>query len=121
MLRHYGLDLLDWHRGLLSSRRLAVLLRHLPKDSAVTRELHGEAAEWSVSDYLLATAVDQLAEANWMFATVNQDEDTEPLDYPVPVRRPGDADTDGEDADATETGEAGRELPDGAALHRFFA
>ncbi|MFD3789066.1 hypothetical protein [Streptomyces cyaneofuscatus] len=89
MLRHYGLDLLDWHRGQLSSRRLAVLLRYLPQDSAVARELHGEAAEWSVSDYLLAMAVDQLTEANWMFATVNQDEDAEPLEYPVPVPRPG--------------------------------
>ncbi|GGR74850.1 hypothetical protein GCM10010284_04510 [Streptomyces rubiginosohelvolus] len=66
-----------------------MLLRHLPRDSAVARELHGEAAEWSVSDYLLATAVDQLAEANWMFATVNQDEDAEALEYPVPVSRPG--------------------------------
>ncbi|MEU8561527.1 hypothetical protein AB0C45_08545 [Streptomyces cyaneofuscatus] len=89
MLRHYGLDLLDWHRGELSSRRLSVLLRHLPRDSAVARELHGETAEWSVSDYLLAAAVDQLAEANWMFATVNQDEDAEPLEYPAPVSRPG--------------------------------
>lgn len=66
-----------------------MLLKHLPRDSAVARELHGEAAEWSVSDYLLATAVDQLAEANWMFATVNQDEDAEALEYPVPVSRPG--------------------------------
>ncbi len=66
-----------------------MLLKHLPRDSAVARELHGEAAEWSVSDYLLATAVDQLAESNWMFATVNQDEDSERLDYPTPVPRPG--------------------------------
>ncbi|MGX1883546.1 hypothetical protein [Streptomyces sp. NPDC055287] len=89
LLRHYGLDLLDWYRGSLTSRRLSVLLKHLPRDSAVARELHGEAAEWSVSDYLLATAVDQLAEANWMFATVNQDEDSERLDFPTPVPRPG--------------------------------
>ncbi|GAA1521693.1 hypothetical protein GCM10009730_31820 [Streptomyces albidochromogenes] len=89
LLRHYGLDLLDWYRGGLTSRRLSVLLKHLPRDSAVARELHGEAAEWSVSDYLLATAVDQLAESNWMFATVNQDEESEWLDYPTPVPRPG--------------------------------
>ncbi|WP_093799562.1 hypothetical protein [Streptomyces sp. Wb2n-11] len=73
----------------MTSRRLSVLLKHLPRDSAVARELHGEAAEWSVSDYLLATTVDQLAEANWMFATVNQDEDAERLDFPAPVPRPG--------------------------------
>ncbi|MEV4035107.1 hypothetical protein [Streptomyces umbrinus] len=90
MLRHYGVDLLDWHRGLLSSRRLSVLLQHLPRDSATARELHGESADWSVTDYLLASVVDQLAEANWMFATVNRDEDSEPLEFPEAVPRPGD-------------------------------
>lgn len=34
--------------------------------------------------------VDHLAVANWMFATVNRDEDTEPAPYPDPVPRPGD-------------------------------
>lgn len=90
LLRHYGIDLLDWHRGHLSSRRLATLVRYLPRDSALHREVQGEAAEWSMTDYLLAHAVDQLAEANWMFAMVNRDEDAEPLEYPTPVRRPGD-------------------------------
>jgi hypothetical protein len=89
LLRHYGVDLLDWHRGRLSSRRLAVLVKHLPRDSATLDGLHGEAAQWSVTDYLLASAVDQLAEANWMFATVNRDEDSDPLEYPKPVPRPG--------------------------------
>lgn len=89
LLRHYGVDLLDWHRGRLSSRRLAVLVRHLPRDSVTLRELHGEAADWSVTDHLLASVVDQLAEANWMFATVNQDEHAESLEYPKPVPRPG--------------------------------
>ncbi|MEU9405952.1 hypothetical protein AB0E08_09620 [Streptomyces sp. NPDC048281] len=82
------MDLLDWHRGRLSARRLAVLVSHLPRDSATQRELHGEAADWSVTDHLLAAVVDQLAEANWMFATVNRDEDAEPLEYPKPVPRP---------------------------------
>ncbi|MEU1025565.1 hypothetical protein ABZ366_26510, partial [Streptomyces sp. NPDC005904] len=92
MLRHYGLDLLDWHRGRLSSRRLALLIRHLPRDSAVARDTEGEAAEWAVGDYLLAHVVDQLADANWMFATVNRDEDADPLEPPKPVPRPGTAD-----------------------------
>ncbi|MEU6990654.1 hypothetical protein ABZ953_08365 [Streptomyces sp. NPDC046465] len=83
------MDLLDWHRGRLSSRRLAVLIRHLPRDGAVARETEGEAAEWSVTDYLLAHVVDQLADANWMFAAVNQDEDADPLDPPKPLPRPG--------------------------------
>ncbi|MFE1308560.1 hypothetical protein [Streptomyces sp. NPDC058755] len=88
LLRHYGVDLLDWHRGRLTSRRVAVLVRHLPRDSALLRELHGEAAEWTTTDHLLAAAVDQLAEANWMFAMVNRDEDSEPPEYPQPVPRP---------------------------------
>ncbi|WP_457032608.1 hypothetical protein [Kitasatospora sp. P5_F3] len=85
------MDLLDWHRDRLSSRRLAVLIKHLPRDSALTRELHGDAADWSTTDYLLANVVDHLAVANWMFATINRDEEAEPLDPPEPVTRPGGA------------------------------
>ncbi|MEV5444978.1 hypothetical protein AB0N23_20930 [Streptomyces sp. NPDC052644] len=99
------MDLLDWHRGRLSSRRLAVLVRHLPRDSALAREVHGEAADWTATDYLLATAVDQLAEANWMFATVHQDEDAEPLEYPTPVPRPSAPSESGD-------GEGGNEADD---------
>ncbi|MET9429874.1 MULTISPECIES: hypothetical protein [unclassified Streptomyces] len=113
------MDLLDWHRGRLSSRRLAVLVRHMPRDSALARAVHGEAAEWGVSDYLLAAAVDHLAESNWMFATVNQDEDAEALEYPKPVPRPaGDGDADTEESNPPETAASG---PDPVALARFFA
>ncbi|XMN07092.1 hypothetical protein ACK8N7_14075 [Streptomyces griseobrunneus] len=66
-----------------------MLVKHMPRDSAVAQELHGEASEWTVSDYLLAAAVDHLAAANWMFASVNTDEDAEPPEAPVPVPRPG--------------------------------
>ncbi len=83
------MDLLDWHRGRLTSRRLAVLVKHMPRDSAVSRELDGDGAEWTVTDYLLAAAVDHLAAANWMFASVNTDEDADPPEMPVPVPRPG--------------------------------
>jgi hypothetical protein len=51
--------------------------------------VHGEAADWGVTEHLLAAVVDQLAVANWMFATVNRDEDAEPLPYPEPLARPG--------------------------------
>ncbi|MEV0494783.1 hypothetical protein [Streptomyces atratus] len=87
LLRHYGVDLLDWHRGRLSSRRLALLVQHMPRDSALARELHGEAAEWTVVEHLLAHVVDQLREAKCMFALVNRDEDTDaPEPCPVPAR-----------------------------------
>ncbi|MFJ3581654.1 hypothetical protein ACIPPS_05335 [Streptomyces sp. NPDC090127] len=84
------MDLLDWHRDRLSARRLAVLIKHMPRDSALLSETDGEAAEWSTTDYLLAAVVDHLAVANWMFSSVNSAEDSEPLDPPRPVPRPGD-------------------------------
>ncbi|WP_432095166.1 hypothetical protein [Streptomyces sp. bgisy100] len=117
------MDLLDWHRGRLSSRRLAVLLAHLPRDGAVARELHDEAAEWSVTDHLLATVADQLAVSNWMFATVNRDEDADPLEYPDPIPRPGATGTEATDEDRS--GEAGpvssSPVPDRTELMRFFS
>ncbi|MFJ5225800.1 hypothetical protein [Streptomyces sp. NPDC088400] len=111
------MDLLDWHRGRLSSRRLSVLVQHLPRDSALARELHGEAADWSVTDYLLAHAVDQLQEANWMFATVNRDEDADTLDYPLPIPRPGQTPGQPEDPTASDTAER----PSVEELSTFFA
>ncbi|MFI6467684.1 hypothetical protein [Streptomyces sp. NPDC050528] len=116
------MDLLDWHRGRLSSRRLAVLVKHLPRDSATLDGLHGEAAQWSVTDYLLASAVDQLAEANWMFATVNRDEDADPLEYPKPVPRPethNSSPAHGTSAPPPDT--ATEDNPSPAELARFFA
>lgn len=113
------MDLLDWHRGRLSSRRLSVLVKHLPRDSATLRELHGEAAEWTVTDHLLAAAVDQLAEANWMFATVNRDEEAEPLDYPEPVPRPGSRQESGTPDPAPSTEDVRNPSP--AELAQFFA
>ncbi|PWS42571.1 hypothetical protein DKT74_21415 [Streptomyces sp. ZEA17I] len=112
------MDLLDWHRGRLTSRRLAVLVKHMPRDSAVSRELDGDGAEWTVSDYLLAAAVDHLAAANWMFASVNTDEDSEPPEAPVPVPRPGDG-AEAREAPDEEPGPA--QAPSRTELLRFFA
>ncbi|MGP2441683.1 hypothetical protein [Streptomyces sp. JW3] len=91
------MDLLDWHRGRLSSRRLAILIKHLPRDSATIRETDGEAADWSVTDYLLAAAVDHLAAANWMFSVVNGDGESDQPEPPVPVPRPGSGENNTED------------------------
>ncbi|MEV7137078.1 hypothetical protein [Streptomyces tauricus] len=97
-----------------------MLVQHLPRDSALIRALHGEAADWSVTDYLLAAVVDQLAEANWMFATVNRDEDSEPLEFPEAVPRPG-AEPDAEpDAESAERTGARSGAPTAEELTRFF-
>ncbi|AXI78056.1 hypothetical protein [Peterkaempfera bronchialis] len=119
------MDLLDWHRGRLSSRRLAVLVKHLPRESAITRELQGEGADWTVGDYLLAAAVDHLAAANWMFACVNTAEDSEPPEPPAPVPRPGDppeqeADEANEGEQAGDLATASADRPSAAELVRFF-
>ncbi|MEW2621232.1 hypothetical protein [Streptomyces sp. NPDC048106] len=100
------MDLLDWHRDRLSARRLSVLVKHLPRDSALNRELHGEAADWSVTDHLLAAAVDHLAAANWMFACVNSGEGDEP-EAPVPVPRPEYRDAEEDTESRAEEGERG--------------
>ncbi|MEX1655337.1 DUF5361 domain-containing protein [Streptomyces pseudovenezuelae] len=67
---------------------MRVLVEHLPSDSSFARAVHGEQADWTVTDHLLAAVVDHLAVANWMFATVHRDEDTEPAEYPEAVPRP---------------------------------
>ncbi|MFJ5828768.1 hypothetical protein [Streptomyces sp. NPDC093089] len=62
--------------------------------------------------------------SNWMFACVNQGEDSDPPEAPTPVPRPGDSakDEDGEQADqegrspSTEEGEA----VSPQAIARFF-
>ncbi|MFJ8490875.1 hypothetical protein ACIRBZ_21350 [Streptomyces sp. NPDC094038] len=123
MLRYYGTDLLDWHRETLTARRLALLIKHLPRESALNRELHGEAAEWSVSDHLLAAVVDHLAAANWMFASVNSEEGDQP-EPPAPVPRP--SYDDAEPPSAEEPPEpaaapsASDSAPSAVQLARFF-
>ncbi|MFI9381467.1 hypothetical protein [Kutzneria sp. NPDC052558] len=81
------MDLLDHYRGTLSARRLRVLVQHLPADSNLVRALHGEQAGWGLTDHLLATVVDQLAVANWLFVCANNDGDRP--DPPTPLPRPG--------------------------------
>lgn len=122
------MDLLDWHRGELSSRRLAILIKHLPRDSATIRDTDGEAAEWGVTDYLLAAVVDHLAAANWMFSVVNGDGESDPPEQPVPVPRPGDADEGGERSEgrpveetpSSATGTAPTAGPSPTELAHFF-
>lgn len=117
------MDLLDWHRGRLSSRRLSVLVRHLPRDSAVNRELHGEITEWSTAEHLLAAITDHLATANWMTVVMNSEEGSDPPDYPEPIPRPGTptTTTDAEDDPASGAVPSPTELPTNGDLLRFFS
>ncbi|GGR23191.1 hypothetical protein [Streptomyces netropsis] len=115
------MDLLDWHRGSLSTRRLSVLVKHMPRDSAVNRDLHGEAVEWDSSTHLLAAAVDHLAVANWMTTTLNSGEDSEPPDYPEAVPRPGFPDFEPEPAPADSIPSSPDTAPTPDQLRNFFS
>ncbi|MFI7320520.1 hypothetical protein [Streptomyces venezuelae] len=86
----------------------------------MARETEGEGAEWSVGDYLLAHVVDQLAQANWMFATVNQDEDADPLDPPQPIPRP-DADSLPDDTGDVQHATPAAPKPTAVQLAAFFS
>ncbi|MEU2231366.1 hypothetical protein [Streptomyces vietnamensis] len=98
-----------------------VMIKHLPAEGAVQREIHGESAEWSLSDHLLAAVVDHLAAANWMFQCVNSSEDDETPDPPKPVPRPGLTDEDGQEEQGEESAEEGAgPAVSPTALARFF-
>jgi len=92
LLRWYGVDLLDYHRGALSARRLRVLIEHLPREASLVRAVHGDDASWGLTEHLIATAVDQLTTANWQFAVVHATEGSSTPDRPPPIPRPGVAD-----------------------------
>lgn len=89
LLRFYRVDLLDYYRGKLSPRRLRVLIRHLPRESALARALHGDVVDWGLTEHLLAGVVDELAVGNWLFVTANSPEHADPPERPRPVPRPG--------------------------------
>ena len=60
-----GLDIRDLGSERLTYRRLRVLLENAPRDSAFVRSVGGAAAVWSLTDHLLALAIDTLTLANW--------------------------------------------------------
>ena len=54
-MREYGIDVLDFYRGTLSARRLAVLIRGFtPETSAYLRAVNDGQRPWSAGDHLLA-------------------------------------------------------------------
>jgi len=53
-----GIDIADWHRGDMSSRRLIALLQHLPDDSAFKKS-HRE-GDWGFNEYMWAGIVNEV-------------------------------------------------------------
>jgi hypothetical protein len=62
------------------------LIRRLPPDSQLGREIHGEAAEWSRTDHLLAVLADRIADLHYSFICANSEDKP---DRPEPLPRPG--------------------------------
>lgn len=54
LLRFYRVDLGDLYRGELSLRRLSVLIKHLPSESATVRARSALPTGWDLHAYLLA-------------------------------------------------------------------
>lgn len=48
------MDVLDFYRGTLSARRLGVLVRQLPVESALVRVLNGGRTPWGDTEHLIA-------------------------------------------------------------------
>lgn len=63
-MAYRGIDLLDLWRGRLSPRRVAVLIRGLPPDSATARSMAGHG--WSQTDYILADVFDAVQHNTWV-------------------------------------------------------
>lgn len=80
--RYYGLAVTDVFAGRMSWRRLKVLLRQLPPESATARVQLGPVAEWSPTEYLLAAIVDAERAALWQRSGGRGRR-------PTPVERPG--------------------------------
>lgn len=63
-------------------RRVKVLCRHLPRGSALWREIHGEVVDWGPAEHLLALIADVLQLANWQRGSKKG------ASRPKPVERP---------------------------------
>ncbi|MFI7707603.1 hypothetical protein [Nonomuraea sp. NPDC049480] len=80
----------EFWAGRMSWRRLWVLVSRLPRDAAtVIAEVGPDRAAWSTEVELLAKAVDELAAANWQFASAHRGRGPAPAP-PQPIPRPFD-------------------------------
>jgi hypothetical protein len=73
------------YTGELTWRELGVLVRGLPPTSRLRAAMAGGQPQWSMSDYLLAGAVDALVAANWQRANSGS---KSPSPRPKPIPRP---------------------------------
>lgn len=87
-MRFYHIDLLaDLGTDRLTWRRLAVLLRYLPREAAYVQAVGGPATQWSATEHLLAGVIDVVQVGNYLTTRAHFKGNPDP---PKPVRRPGD-------------------------------
>lgn len=82
-LAYRGLDVGDWWRGDMSSRRLVILVKHLPDDSATKRAMAED--PWPLMTHLLVSVVNEQRLARADYATVHGERVKPPL-----IPRPND-------------------------------
>ncbi|WP_326792045.1 hypothetical protein OHA79_09595 [Streptomyces sp. NBC_00841] len=85
-----GYDLLDMWRGKLSPRKVNVLVRGLPPDSATRMAMNGGEPLWGRADHILADLVDATNSNTWVVAN-REASKKERSPFPDPYPRPGDA------------------------------
>lgn len=89
MLRFYGIDIGDWWRGDLSSRRLLALVDSLPEDSATFRA-RNTGDRWTETQHMLAYLIDQVT------FTRREAQSSESTWSPKPFPRPDDGEEEQE-------------------------
>ncbi|MFI7009967.1 hypothetical protein [Streptomyces sp. NPDC050145] len=87
-LAYRGFDLLDLWRGTLSPRKVDILIRGLPPDSATRQSLNDGLPLWRQTDFILADLVDATAYETWVIANKDLERhNRKPMPEPYP--RPG--------------------------------
>jgi hypothetical protein len=94
--RYYRVDLRGLFSGSLTLRRVGVLVRHLPAESAcvsaLAEHVDPRAADespqrlWGTSEHLLAGVLDAVREVAWLVAQTNS---SKRIPAPKPIPRPG--------------------------------
>ena len=81
-----GIDIADWHKGIMSSRRLLALIENLPDDSAFKRATRE--GDWGFDEYLQAGLLNEVRLLRIDQAAINgQKMDADLLESPAQIAR----------------------------------
>lgn len=83
-----GFDLLDMWRGTLSPRKVDVLIRGLPADSATRMAMNKGQPLWTRTDFILADLIDASNGVAWCVANKDVPSKSQSK-FPKPYPRPG--------------------------------